>query len=219
MVDWISVVFSGLGGAILALIGKETISCWRRPRLNVDFEKKGQEYPRIQVYNEDSLKSPGIYSPTAFLRLKVFNKGKTTAFDCEAKIELFIPKRNEYYKQPLHWARQYPLIYKSLDKIFSPITLNRNDDEIVDVLILKLSDKEPDPEPNPAVNIETYSPGVLLLQKNEEYYIKVIIYASNTTSKPFLFKVNWDGSFLGFYKAFTKIKKFPNELPIERQVM
>ncbi len=219
MDEWLLSLISVIVGAIIGLGGKEIVDLIKRPILNIDFEERDGIKPHIEVLNEDSLKSPGMYSPTAFLRLSVLNKGKSTARDCEAKIELFMPKRNEHYKNPLHWARQDPRIYKSLDKVFSPITLNRNDDEIVDVLVLKSSDKDPDPEPSPAVNIETYSPGVLLLQKNEDHYIKVTVYASNTTSKPFFFKVNWDGTVQGFFKAFERVDKFPKEKPLARQFM
>jgi hypothetical protein len=217
MPEWLISIIGVVVGAILALGGKEVIDLCKRPILNVDFEERAGIKPYIEVLNEDSLKSPGIYSPTAFLRLCVHNKGKSTAHDCEAKIELFVPKRNEHYKNPLHWARQDPRIYTSLDKVFSPITLNRNDDEIVDVLSLELNNNQTDSELTTAPNIKTYSPGVFLLQKNEDYYIKVTVYASNTTSKPFLFKVSWDGTSQGFYNAFSKIKEFPIERPVELQ--
>jgi hypothetical protein len=214
---WVIPLFTALGGAAVALIGKEAIELYKRPRLLIDFEKSGQEYPFIQNYNDEYYSDEGIKSTTditfriLYLRLIVSNKGHSTANDCEAKLELRSTQRKARYRKSLHWSKRDPRIYKSLDKIYAPINLNKNDEETVDILKLPYSHKSSDPEPRPYPHIETVSPSALWLYKDEEYYVKITIYASNTTSQPFYFRVNWNGTIDGFHKAFKKVRNFPKE--------
>lgn len=209
---WVIPLLTAIGGAAVALIGKEVIEFFKRPRLEIDFEKRGQEYPLIEDYNDESM--IGGLDTTfriLYLRLVVSNKGNSTANDCEAKLELRPTKRKDQYIKSLHWSKRDPRIYETLDQVYSPINLNKNDEETIDILKLQYSHKSSEPEPKPHPYIETVSPSALWLYKDEEYYIKTTIYASNTTSQPFYFKVNWDGTVEGFSKAFKKVGNFPKE--------
>ncbi|MCJ7426601.1 MAG: hypothetical protein MUO17_05685 [Dehalococcoidales bacterium] len=210
-VTWWIPIISAFVGASIALIGKEIFEWYKRPRLVIDFERSKDEYPLIEDYNDESTKAAGTSFRIKFLRLIALNKGKTTAYDCDAKMELIETRRKTHYRKSLHWSKRDPRIYKSLDQIYSPINLNRNDEEPVDVLQLQYSSTTTDPQPRPHLYIETVSPAVLQLQSNMDFFIKVTIYARNTTSKPFYFKVNWDGTIEGFNKAFTKLNNIPKE--------
>ena len=211
MESWIINLLSAIGGAVIALIGRESIEWFKRPRLSIDFERSKDEYPLTVDYNDESLKAIGTSFRIVFLRLNVINKGKTTAYDCDAKMELIETRQKNRYRKSLHWSKRDQRIYQSLDQIYSPINLNRNDEETVDVLQLSYSYTNSDPQPIPNPHIETVSPGVLQLGRDIVFFIKVIIYARNTTSRPFYFKVNWDGTIEGFNKAFTKLRNIPKE--------
>ena len=118
----------------------------------------------------------------------------------------------------LHWSRNDPALYSehwkiiqgqsdNVDKIYAPINLNINDEETVDVFSLPYSfSTMPDTDHSlrPSLTIESASLRQLVLLPNITYVCKVTVYASNTNPKSFNFKVNWDGGFEGFDKAFTK---------------
>ncbi|GAI89175.1 unnamed protein product, partial [marine sediment metagenome] len=136
MDTWVIPLLTAIGGASVALIGKEVIELFKRPRLVVDFERSKSEYPLIQDYNDENMKAAGTSFRIEFLRLIVLNKGKTTAYDCEAKMELIETRRKTRYRKSLHWSKRDRRIYSTLDQVYSPINLNRNDEETVDILQL-----------------------------------------------------------------------------------
>lgn len=212
MPEFVKIFISAVLGAAIALIGRELLEWYRRPRLIIDFERTKNECPSIQDYNDTIMGENSGSFRIAFLRLNVFNKGKTAAYNCEAKMDLIATRPKNKYRKSLHWSKYEPAIYKSLDQIYSPININHDDNETVDVLRLNYvhTDSNP-PKQVPNSCIETYSPGVLLLDSKVDFYAKVTIYARNTTSNPFYFKVNWDGTVTGFWKAFTKIRNIPIE--------
>ena len=96
-------------------------------------------------------------------------------------------------------------MYKSPEEIYAPINLNRGDNENVDAWLLQYTDYS-----NPPQYMETYS-RVFQVLPNHDYYVTVTIYARNTTSTPFYFRVNWDGTIAGFSKAFTTLRNIPQE--------
>jgi hypothetical protein len=204
MSQLITIIISAFSGAAAVLICRELIAWYRRPRLVVDFERTKNEYPLTQNYNDAIMGGNGTSFRIIFLHLNVINKGKTTAYDCEAKMDLIATKSNNKSRAPLHWSKLSPAMYKSIEQLYTPINLNRNDNEIIDVLRLQYINLDSDP-----LHIETYSPSGFWLSSNQDYYVKVTVYARNTTSQPFCFKVNWDGTIQGFSKAFTKIRSIP----------
>jgi hypothetical protein len=211
MESWTTSIFSALVAATLTLCIREFIEYLKSPRLKIDFERSKNEYPHIQNYFDESMVATSTTFRILYLRLVVSNKGNSTANDCEAKLELISTQRKTRYMKSLHWSKRDPRIYKTLDQIYSPINLNKNDEETVDILQLQYSHTSTDPEPRPNPHIETVSPSALWLYKDEEYYVKITIYARNTTSLPFYFKVKWNGTKEGFYTAFKKVRNFPKE--------
>ncbi len=204
MPQYVIIIISAFSGAVATLICKELIEWFRHPRLTVDFERTKNEYPLTQNYNEGIMGGSGISFRIIFLHLKVLNRGKTTAYNCEAKMDLIATRPNGNFRTSLHWSKLSPAIYKLPGQLFSPINLSRNDHETVDVFTLKYDNSDSAP-----THIETYSPSGFYLYSNQDYYVKVTIYARNTTSNPFYFKVAWDGTIHGFSKAFTKIRSIP----------
>lgn len=217
MVDWASSIFSGLGGAILALIGKLVIDWRNNPRLTIDFERDQNGNIVTQDYNSMIMGKEASTSRYLFLHLLVANKGKNTAYDCDAKMELIATwPRFNVYSDIIHWSKRAPKIYKTPDQLFSPINLNPNDKETVDAIIVEDVDGH-----HPLPYMQTYSEK-LQLHSNHDFFVKVTIYARNATSKPLMFRVNWDGTVAGFNKAFTQVKELTEIVPaepIEPQVM
>jgi len=211
LASWVIPFLTAILGAVVALASKEIIAWWRRPKLLIDFERSVNEYPVIQNYNDMVIGGDGSSNRVIMLRLNVVNKGKTTAYECEAKMDLLTPVRKSKYRQTLHWSKHHPAIYKSPEQIYFPINLNRNDSETIDTILLRYGTIDSDPKKIQS-HMETYSAGGLQLYGNEDYYIRVRIYAHNTTSRSFNFKVNWNSTIEGFNpQAFTKIGSIPKE--------
>jgi len=221
MGSWVINIIYAIGGAVVALIGRELIEWFRRPRFEIDFEEREGKKPYIPDYNDEGMQSAGNTYRIKYLRLIVRNKGKKPAMDCEAKLGLSVGSESkEISKVALHWSRRDPALYSKYryisdasadpEKIFAPISLNVNDEEPVDVLSLSYSYSTiPDTDHSPRFPpyIESASLRQLELHANTTYSAKVTIYSSNTMPKSFKFKVNWDGTLEGFDKAFTYIKE------------
>jgi len=217
--SWVVPVLSAIGGAAVALIGREFIEWYRRPKLNIDFEEREGQKPYNPDYYDETLPAlaSGLTFRAKYLRLIVRNNGHKPTMDCEAKLELFA--ENEITSNTtIHWSRRDPALYSKYgeggallsietEKVYAPISLNINDKEIVDVFRVIYSVSivlEADHTPRAYPYIESVSLRQIVLQPNNTYHCKVTVYASNTVPKSFNFKVNWDGTLEGFNKAFTK---------------
>jgi len=221
---WVIPLLAAIGGATIALIGKELIEWYKRPRLEIDFEKREGQSPYILDLNDETRAEAGQTHRVKYLRLRVCNKGRKPAMNCEAKLEITKITINEIEsdiastKVALHWSRHDPILYSrdgdistglldNAEKVFAPIDLNISDDEPVDVLRLPYSFStlpNTNHSPNPYPFIESASLRQLRLQPNWSYQCKVTVYASTATPKSFKFKVNWDGKVDGFNKAITR---------------
>jgi hypothetical protein len=214
MESWVIPLITAIGGAGVALIGREFIEWSKRPNLNIDFEERAGQKPYTPDYNNEAMQTAGDVHRIRYLRLKVRNKGKKPAMDCEAKLEISV-ESGETNKVALHWSRRDPALYSKSryivessadpEKIFAPINLNIDDEETVDVLCLRyyysaLANTDHSPH---FPNIESVSLRQLELSANITFFAKVTIYSSNTIPKSFKFKMNWDGTLEGFSKAFT----------------
>ncbi len=215
MESWAIPLITAFGGAAIALIGKELIEWYKRPRFEIDFEEREGQKPYIPDYNDWTMQTAGDIHRIKYLRLIVHNKGKRPAMDCEAKLEISV-KSKEINKVALHWSRRDPALYSKSryieessadpEKIFAPISLNINDEETVDVLSLSYyysTLPNADHSPHFLPYVESASLRQLQLNANTAYSAKVTIYSSNTMPKSFKFKVNWDGTLEGFNKAFA----------------
>jgi len=219
MPEWLISLMSVIVGAAIGITGTELVQFLKRPRLEIDFEERGKQKPYIPDYNDKTWHAASEYTyRIKYLRLIVRNIGKKPAVNCEAKLEL-LPDgvQDSANKVALHWSRNDPELYSKYEggilvsqdkeKIFAPISLNKDDEEIVDVFQLDYhfsTKPETDHSLKSKPYIETVSPRQLILQPNSVYDCKVTVYASNTNPKSFEFKVNWDGTMEGFNKAFTK---------------
>jgi hypothetical protein len=215
METWVIPLITAIGGAVVALIGREVIEWYKRPNLNIDFEERAGQKPYTPDYNDWSMQTTGEIHKIKYLRLIVHNRGKKPAMDCEAKLEISV-EGGEINKVALHWARRDPALYsksryieESLadpERVFAPISLNIDDKEPVDVLSLSYHYStlaNTDHSPHFVSHLESASLRQLQLEENITYSAKVTIYSSNTMPKSFKFKVNWDGTLEGFNKAFT----------------
>jgi hypothetical protein len=220
--EWVIPLLTAIGGALVAIIIRESIEWYRRPRLKIDFEKRAGQIPYItDLHDSSEYKGEERTSRIKYFRIKVSNEGKKPAMNCEAKLEITTNTEDDLFsnKVALHWTRNDPKLYSEYryfdehdmwahaDKSFAPISLNINDEENIDVLRLTYSLStlpDTDTSPRPESDMESVSLRQLVLQPKTIYQCKVTVYASNTTPKSFKFKVNWDGTVEGFGKAFTK---------------
>ncbi|MCH8865164.1 MAG: hypothetical protein IIB13_07385, partial [Chloroflexi bacterium] len=222
---WVIPLLTAIGGAAVALIGREIIEWYKRPRLEIDFEKREGQNPYIPDLNDETRHEVGYTLRIKYFRLKVRNKGKKPAMNCEAKLEIIkvttkdIESDITSTKVALHWLRNDPILFSqngdiktgllnNAEKVFAPINLNINDAEIVEVFRLPyLFSTKPDTNhtPNPHPFIESASLRQLQLQPNWSYQGKVTVYASNANPESFKLKIKWDGKVEGFDKAFTKV--------------
>jgi hypothetical protein len=225
MPEWLISLISVIVGAVIGIGGTELVQWWKRPILEVDFEKRFDQYPYIPDFNDETNVVLGYSSRAKCLRLKVKNKGKKPVTCSEAKLEI---TTDPIFKADinmdsvvLHWSRNDPLLFSknqdiyegsrgNAEKIFAPITFNINDEETVDVLQLSYRFRDvPKGESTSYLysNIESVSLRRLIIYAKEYYFAKVTIYSDNTSPKTFSFIVYWDGTLDGFNKAFSRFHR------------
>jgi len=215
MPEWVIPLLTAIGGAAIALIGKELIEWYKRPRLEIDFEERQGQKPFIPDCAWEGMYGIGCMYRMKHFRLIVRNKGKKPAMDCEAKVSF--SGTNEFKtnntKVALHWSRRDPALYRQdtfldREKVYSPINLNINDEEPIEVLLLPYSFST---QPNADHDLIPYGNEIksasfreMVLQPNATYRGIVTVYSSNTNPGFFTFNVKWDGTVERFEKAFTK---------------
>lgn len=215
MPEWAIAILS----ALVVLILREVYEWLRRPRFEIDFEERAGQKPHTPDYNDEGMQTAGDVHRIRYLRLKVRNKGKKPAMDCEAKLEVSVESGSEEInKVALHWSRRDPALYSTYqdgllsivnpEKVFAPISLNIDDEETVDVLSLRYYysiSPNANHFPHFAPYIESTSLRQLQLSSNTTYSAIVSIYSSNAMPKSLKFRVKWDGTLEGFNKSFTKV--------------
>lgn len=192
-------IFTLLGtllGTVLGVFLRELIDWFRRPKLKVAFEHG----------------EPCLFLGRYF-RLKVLNKGRSAARNCTAKFSFTEADEKDWRRgEILHWARREPLVYgrdpKRVDEMYSPITIAKDDYELLDVFYLEeatppLESSEPPKSELP--NLYLYSfpwfessqigPKVssttnldrFRINKATLYKSRVTVYCDNGSPKTFLF--------------------------------
>jgi hypothetical protein len=202
MADWAIALLSAAVAAALTILGREIVEWWRRPRLEIDFEEVNGHKP----YIHDLLRAAGEevkpeMNKVMFLRLNVHNAGRNPAMNCEAKMTILKEGKEEPETPIIHWTRKDPTIYKEIDQHFTPISVNRNDSEKLDTLILLYSSQGPEQ----VDKIGTLSHRRYFFERHIPYHIKVTVYASNADPRDFKFTLYWDGTLDGFHKAVQKL--------------
>jgi len=218
MENWVISLLSAFGGAVAALIGRELIEWFKRPRLEIDFEERGREKPYIIDVNDYVAAAKGDSRGTyriKHLRLKVQNKGKQAALNCEAKLSLASDSKNG---QPadakiIHWSRRDYLLYTKgfevgnpitdSEKAYAPIDISRNDIEYIEVLRIPYWHTSlPNGEMPKNITPELESASVraigLVFHPNTEYQLKVTVYSKNASPVSKTFNFKWDGTLEGF---------------------
>ena len=91
--EWGLPLITAIGGAVITLVARELVDWYKRPKLKIDFGTRGKIQPYITDVNDfiaaSKGTSNGIYR-IIYFRLKVHNKGRKAALNCEAKLELNI---------------------------------------------------------------------------------------------------------------------------------
>lgn len=213
---WVIPVLSAIIGATLALIGKELIEWYKRPRLEIDFEERGNEKPYIVDQNDfiaaamGDLK--GVYR-IKHLRLRIRNKGKKAALNCEAKIEISHSPHKNYSVDAkiLHWARRHELLYTKglnisnpamdIEKMYSTVDINRNDWEYLEVLRMHywyLASQGMPQDLSSQLISASVEAIALQFSPDTEYSIKISVFSQNAKPVSRSFNIKWDGTVHGF---------------------
>lgn len=214
MSDWVSNLISALGGAIIALIGKEYLEWLKRPKLKIDFEEKDNKKIYISNINSQEWHSErGIKEGgRKILRIYVKNIGLSVAYNCTAKIELnnLDDKRLDSSVRlgwipteiPTHEIKEL----MGSARLTESIILKRNDIEYLDFFHLKYYRDQPDSGFHLEQRIGIMPFGMIGIQPNIRYKVKVTIFSTNAKPTDFNFNIYWDGTLDGFDKAFSKTK-------------
>ena len=216
MPEWVIPLLTAIGGAAVALIGREFIEWCRRPKLEMDFDT----FPDMD-FNDYEAQAEGYHGGQAvykakFLRLVVKNKGKNTALKCEAKLLLINDDRK--YSSPVHWTKRDPILYQrfengkkvlELDKIFAPIDISRSNSETLEVIKFPYwysIAMNADHSSKRDIQYISLPPPLnnLMLLSDEKYTFEITVYAHNAKAVNFKFHCKWDGTIEGFDKAFTR---------------
>jgi len=219
---WVIPLLTAIGGAAIALLGGVLISWLRRPKLAIDFEERGGMKPYLIEQNDyiGVVIRRASFSRTKFLRLRVSNKGKQPARNCEAKLNLTVADEKAPISTTyLHWARRDLLLYtKNMDisqpvtdyeKAYAPIDINRNDTEYLEVLRMNYwyaGNKMPEnikPEGLESASIPIIA---LVLQPNVTYKLKVTIFSNNAAPASKGIKLTWDGTIKGFDSGIVQAR-------------
>jgi hypothetical protein len=71
--DWVTALFGGLAGSVLTLLAQSGKNLWTKPKLEIIFSKHA---PGCRV---DTNLAGGLENVQCYLRLKILNRGRTTA--------------------------------------------------------------------------------------------------------------------------------------------
>ncbi len=207
---WWIPLLSAIGGAIIALIGKEITDWVRRPRLNTDFEKRGKLYPFIFNIQENYVTREGDLMSSKgkkYIRLCVFNKGKSTAFGCEIKLEIRNVNKSDIERPTiLKWTRTEPRLHEKNTYSQESITINRDDKEFFNLAHLSFTKSKNVTENKTDSWVSIEDPdNSFFIGKNIHYQIKTTVSSNNAEPSIFFMNIYWDGTEEGFDKAFTKV--------------
>jgi len=193
---------SALIGALAAVILREGFIWIWRPRLEVDFEEFGGKKPYVHQFTETGSSMMFQQVPPRairVLRLRVHDGGGRAAEACEAKLEV----RRDGALDPavfiLHWARRDPRIFKELDQVYAPVTINRGGSEALDVLRLAESSQR----------IESISTQTFWFEPNVKYELTVVITSANAGPVAFRMMLEWDGAWDGLGSSVARESSFP----------
>ncbi|MBI4303948.1 MAG: hypothetical protein HY665_06380 [Chloroflexi bacterium] len=223
LTSWGVPIVAALLGAVAALIGREFVEWSKRPKLQLDFEARDEIKPYIIEQNDDvEAARRGANAKTKCLRLRVYNKGKQVATNCEAKISVNVGnnKNAPVSTSYLHWARRDYLLYTrnmeisdpitDFEKAYAPIDINRDDMEYLEVLRMgywyKSSSVPSNTKPE-FVGSASIPAIALRLQSDTAYGFRVTVFSSNATPVSRDFQVKWDGSIDGFNAEMVRVAK------------
>ena len=179
-VGTISAVIVALGLALM----QGLISWFRRPILTIDF-KQVEPFCRYTTYSQgeeviikgikywkfEKQQNLGENQDSYWIRLKVKNKGRSMARDCEGKIARILDydtliERTDFDPVNLRWVRA---------EIIKQININRNTYEYLDLLLVDRNH----PDTIFLETTENESRGIQLFFPKGNYIVEVIVFASN----------------------------------------
>jgi hypothetical protein len=221
MVDWVTNLFSALGGAIIALVGRELIDWFKRPRLTIDFESIRDEKP-YPIQQDLETKRSDIATGLNLIRFEIRNKGQRAALNCNVKLETFNEKylyysSNDLLPYSLRDNLEYPETVDELlrkyeeNQAFNPVTINRGEKINVDFCYLITwfySNEKFDYKVHAKDFIQQTTKSKPIIVGGVKENFRVTVYSNNTKPKSLKFSVNWDGTSAGFSKAFSIVRKF-----------
>ena len=179
LVQWIAAL--GSVGVALSILWLEILRPrLRAPRFDITFDN-AEPFCQNRFTTYD-----GQFH--LWVRLRVKNKGKSVARNCEGKLTQILDceRRPLMGHDPavLHWA----VVLRGGSWDYRPIDINRGEEQYLDVL--HVSGADPDTallalSPAPMTTVQTLSRGT--------YYLGITIYGDNVAPLSRLYRVEWDG--------------------------
>lgn len=103
----------------------------------------------------------------------------------------------------LHWVRRYPPIYKTLDEVYVPITINVKDQEYLDVVYITATQSVEIILTN--IKVTTYSHRTVYIKSEKTYFFKVTIFSRNADPKSKTLRFQWNGTWEGFNEEVVSL--------------
>ncbi|MFC2066959.1 hypothetical protein ACFLUO_07960 [Chloroflexota bacterium] len=223
--EWGLPFITAIGGAVLTLVARELLDWYKRPKLEINFEEREGVKHHIADVNDfikAAIGGSGEVYRIKYLRFKVNNKGRRAAFNCEAKLEITSTDRHPAYSDSkiLHWARRHDLLHttgldisnpiQDIEKIYSPVNLNRNDFELLEVLKMHYhysGNKGIPPDLRSQLTSASVEAIALTFTQDVEYTLKVSVYSHNANPASKSFRIKWDGTVVGFNSQIVLSKE------------
>ena len=180
----------------------------KKPKLEVEFD-----YSKLDSKDSETPTIGGSSTGYKTVRIKVINRGKATAEECIAKVEIMayespelkdVKPSNLLEPVILHWTRNLDTLTTKLDQIdysnedkferlFKPISIAVGDYEFADLIIIGKEELDQLSEDQYAIVRCNLNPNIKPVNDNLwlkfDEIIKVIIYCSNGNSKSLCLKV------------------------------
>ena len=140
-IDLVAAAIGGaLGGGVLAVAGQELVRWWRRPVLSIDFSNTSQCVLRTRIRLEKG-SSETIARDAIFLRLRVINRGRSTARDCRVYMTRILRKSFDGTTQSYEDQDVIPLSWSVRDEQHETLVVPPRINQFVDMVCTRLSDQ------------------------------------------------------------------------------
>ena len=174
---------------IVALLKKEILGIWWRPKFKSNFIRKD---PYV-TYNDFNGQAG---SSTAYcVHIEIENSGNKAAKDCIGSLEEIYSKKNGGYEKIEAYI---PMILRWVREDFGPTVISPGQKKYLDVGYIQEKNKDNQERHFFQFFFKGYSDFFRFASGN--YRLKIIVYSENTRSKEVWLEINWSGNWVAKYK-------------------